>query len=298
MAQDFTTTGLLASLKRRGMLPSTTETLSTTDFLAIATEELQTYVWNTLPRTEEYGVTTADVSVSSGTAAYKLPSRAVGGKLRDVWFVDGSSRIDLVRVEPENIGNFGTSGDACGFYLQGDDLVLVPTPNTSRTLRVSFHCRPSALVATSAVAVVQSFNTGTGAITTTATVPATFSTSQTYDIVRAKPPFSILSMDLTASVASGTTVTFSSLPAGLAAGDYVCLAGESPVAQVPVELHPLLSQRVAYKCLEALGDPRAKIAEEAADKMKLEAIKLLTPRVDGAARPIVNYHGPGFRRRR
>lgn len=299
MAQDFTTTALLSSLKRRGMLPSNSDTLSTADFLAIATEELQTYIFKVLLAVrEEYAVATYDLTLTSGTAAYKIPSRAVGGKLRHVNKYDSSSGAltPLARLEPERIGSASATGNVACYYLQGDDIVLVPTPSSAETVRLTYFRRPSALVATSAVGTSSAVGASTMTISST---PATFTTSVTYDIVRAKPPFSILAQDLAVSSVNANIVTFSSPISsyGVSVGDYVCLAGESPVAQVPVELHPLLSQRTVYKCLEAIGDEKAQVAEAAADKMRQDALTLLTPRVEGSARPIINWHGPGFRRR-
>lgn len=298
MAQDFTTTALLSSLKRRGMLPSNSDTLSTTDFLAIATEELQTYVFKLLLAVrEEYAVANYDLTLTAGTSAYKLPSRAVGGKLKNVVQYDSTSGnlTPLMRLEPPLVSNVSTTGQVSSYYLQGDDIVFVPVPASATTVRMSYFRRPSALVATTAVATVTSI----GFTTLGCTPPASFTTLVTYDIVRAKPPFSILAQDLSASAVGGASVQFTTEVdnIGVAVGDYVCLAGESPVAQVPVELHPLLSQRTVFKCLEALGDEKAAAAETSADKMRGDALTLLTPRVEGAPRPIVNYYGPGFRRR-
>lgn len=302
MAQDFTTTGLLASLKRRGMLPSTTETLSTTDFLAIATEELQTYVLKVLLAVrEEYAVATYDLAITSGTSTYVLPSRAVGGKLRNACLLDSNGLVSspLNRLEPERVIQNSSSGDVAGYYLQGDDIIFVPTPAASATVRLTYFRRPSALIATTGAGVVTSINTGTKVVTASGGYPATFLTTATFDLVRAQPPFKVMGQDLAITNATGTTLTFTAtLPTGLAVGDYVCLAGESPVPQIPVELHPLLSQRVVYKCLEALGDDKSVLAEQAADKMRMDLLTFLTPRVEGASRPIVNYNGPGFRRRR
>jgi hypothetical protein len=298
MAQDFTTTALLASLKRRGMLPSNSNTLSTADFLAIATEELQTYVFKLLLATrEEFAVTTYDLTLTSGTAAYKLPSRAVGGKLRNVASYDTSSGTlsPLLRLEPERISETANVGSVSGYYLQGDDLVFVPTPGSAATVRITYFRRPSALVLPAAVFTIS--EKGHSSLLAEDQVPSTFSSDVTFDIVRAKPPFSILYQDLTVNLVGAFSITLDTVvPSDVSVGDYVCLAGESPVAQVPVELHPLLSQRTVYKCLEALGDEKAATAEASADKMRADALTLLTPRVEGASRPIVNFYGPGFKR--
>lgn len=300
MAQDFTTTGLLASLKRRGMLPSTTETLSTADFLAIATEELQTYVMKVLLAVrEEYAVATYDLTLVQGTSTYVLPPRAIGGKLRNAAVLDatGATSSPLIRIQPEHVNTVSTQGSVAGYYIQGDDIIFTPVPSNADTVRLTYFRRPSALVTTTAVGLISGINTGTKVVSTAVFYPATFTTAQTYDFVRAVPPFKILAQDQAITNVTTNTLTFTSaLPTGLAVGDYVCLAGESAIPQIPVELHPLLSQRVVYKCLEALGDDKSVIAEQAADKMRLDMLTLITPRVEGASRPIINYSGPGFKR--
>ena len=52
-----------------------------------------------------------------------------------------------------------------------------------------------------------------------------------------------------------SSLTFTeTLPTDLAVGDYVALAGKSPIAQIPYEAHHLLAQLGAIKVNEALGD--------------------------------------------
>lgn len=302
MSQDFTTTALLASIKRRGMLPSTAETLAETDFLALATEELQLYVTEALLSVrEEYFVVTGDLTVTAGTASYALPSRASGEVLRNILANDGTGLFrPLQRWEEEHVHEFGTqSGPPTAYYLQDDTIILLPTPSVATTLRVVYFRRPNALVETTAVATISSINGARTVITTSATIPSTFSASVTYDIVDNNPGFRCLATDLAATgTVSGTTVTLSSaLPASVSAGDYVCLAGESPVPQIPVELHPLLAERTVFRCLQALGDKKAPFYEQMAEKLRTTALNILTPRVDGSPRYLINRRGPGFGRR-
>ncbi len=304
MAQDFTTTALLASIKRRGMFPSNTDTFSTTDFLAIATEELQNNIFDLLisVRHEEYGVADYDQTVVAGTATYAMPARAAGDKLRAVQIAgsDGLYR-PLQRFEPEQVHQYGASGSVEGYVFQDNSVILVPTPAAAGdTLRQKYYRRPNALVLPAAVATISSIDAGRTVITTTATIPATFAASLRMDIIDNNPGFRTLVMDaLTTNTTSGTLISVTAaLPASVTAGDYVCLAGESPVVQAPVELHPLLAQRSVAKILEALGDAKAKIAKDACAEMRAEAITFLGPRSDGSPKYIINRNGPGFGRGR
>jgi hypothetical protein len=303
LSQDFSTTALLASIKRRGMLNSNSDALDDSDYLAVATEELQSYVqpW-LLSLREEYGVADYDVSTVAGTAAYRLPPRAAGDSLRNALILANADYVPLRRMEPEAVHyeypNLNSSaGVPVGYYFKDQDLVLVPTPSAAGSLRLQYHKRPAKLVATSAAAVVQSINGDRTTITTTATIPSTITASSiSVDVVDATPGFKTLAMDYTTTTGTtGTTIVLTAaLPSSVGAGDYVTLAGEAPVAQIPVEVHTLLAQRTKTACLEALGDPKWQAADAVCERMKRELLPVLAPRSKGSARYLVNRNGPGW----
>ena len=307
MAQDFTTTGLLASVKRRGMLPTTSsgQALDVVDYLAFGTEELQTYVLDLLlSANQEYAVTDSDIAIVASTDTYAVPQRASDEALRQVLLNDGLGTLNvnyypITQVSPANSYDSVSGSPARGYYYKDGSIVLVPSPTASSTLRLQYFRRPSALVATSAVATISSINLARTVITTTATVPATFTSGITTDIVSHVPGFRIQSMDqVTSGTVSGTTITYTNaLPASVVAGNYVALAGESPVPQVMVEAHPLLAQRIVVKALEALGDKKVDAASAVCDRMRKELLARLMPRTKGTVQYVVNPNGPGLRGR-
>ncbi len=299
-----TTTYLLESLKRRGMLPSTDEALDTDDYLAFGNEELQTEVVQALLSVrEEYLLSKIpyDQTLTASQSQYPVAPRAVAGKVRQVLSsLNSSGYTPLARLEPESAWD-STAGAVSGYKFEGNYITVVGTPSsTGGTLRQNYYMRPNRLVATSAVGQVSSFDTGTGVVTFASTRPSTFTTSERYDFVKGTPGFECLAIDKSISGTGGSTVTFSTsdLPSSLAVGDYVCLAGESPIPQVPVELHPFLSQRIVCRALDAIGDPKASKAEAVADRLRARAISLLAQRDESARRPIINPYGPGWRSRR
>lgn len=295
MANAFTSTDLLASLKRRGLIPSSTQTFATADFFKIVDEEVQGYIVPLLMDTrEEYLVVTHDISVTAGTTEYYIPERAVAARLRDITMADGNGNYrPLVRLEPEGIDTMSSTSGVGAFYLQGNKIILVGTATTG-TMRVTYYQRPNRVVATSAVGEITAIS---GNDVTISALPSTFTTTVTYDFVKGKPGFDTLGKDLSASVA-GLTMTMSSTPpTGLVVGDFLCLSQETPIAQIPVELHPLLAQRVTATVLHALGDAKAEAAYKVAGDMEKRALKLLTPRTDGANRFVVNRYGAGWNRR-
>jgi hypothetical protein len=184
---------------------------------------------------------------------------------------------------------------ADAYVLEGNKLVL-KSSTTSGILRMRYFIRPNRLVTTDSVGEITAINTTTHVVTVSV-LPSTFITSVTYDLVKGKPGFDTLAMDQSVSAVGTNTLTFSTLPTGLAVGDFVCLAGESPVVQAPVELHPLTVQRTVVAGLAGLGDAKVKVAAEMAEQMKTMALSLLSPRIVNAPKVIVNRNGPGWKRR-
>lgn len=76
-------------------------------------------------------------------------------------------------------------------------------------------------------------------------------------------------------------------------GSYINLAEQTFVPNIPTELHPILAQRVAVTCLEAMGDEQNKqSAERKLAKMEQDAGTFLDNRVEGANQKIKSRHSP------
>jgi hypothetical protein len=280
------------------MVPaSSDETLSDTDLLAFADDEIQSYIVPlVLSANEEYFVTYKDVSVVAGTANYDIPDRAIGGRLRSVQLSDGNGGFyDLTRIEPESQDEYSFSGsETSGYLIRGNEVVLVPTPGASDTLRLGYYRRPNRLVALTAVGTLAAAPSASTSLTLASTKPSTFVSGESMDLIYATPGFDSISDSNALTAASGTSLTLTTAVTA-SIGDYVCLAGETPIPQIPVELFPLLSQRIVARACEAMGQPqKAQMAEATSERMRRDAMTLLSPRVKGASRVIVNRNGPGF----
>lgn len=76
-------------------------------------------------------------------------------------------------------------------------------------------------------------------------------------------------------------------------GSYITLSEETIVPNIPTELHPILAQRVAVACLEAMGDEQNKqSAERKLATMEKDAGTFLDNRVEGASQKIKSRHSP------
>lgn len=310
----YTASYLLASAKRRGQIPEASDrSFSRDDLLALMSEECQTYMTALLMSVrEEWFVRTEDQDITTSTT-YRIPVRSIGSKLSQVLVGDsGSNNWSLLRrIEPidqwnSNYGASWSPGAVQGYFLQNTDLRLLANPPTGSTLRMLYFLRPNRIVDVSACGTITAIDTGAKQVTIDAdTIPSgsgEFTTSNTFDLIRGTPGFETLAMDQTITAISGAdnnVFTYSeSLPDGLAVGDFMCFAGEAPVAQLPVEMQPLLTQRLVVKVLEALGDPKVAVAKTMLEEQRKSAVDVLTSnRTENDARYIVGRNGPGWGRK-
>lgn len=292
---DFTTTALLASIRRRAAIPNSVALGSLdSDLLALATEELQGPVAAFLVSVrEEYFVTYRDETLVDGTVAYDIPARAIGGALREVQVVDsGGATRNLVLLTVEEMEGQTASGIPFGFLVRGNKVVVHPAPTSGvGTLRLWYSRRPSELVPVSSAMAITSI---AGAPTYAGAKPGSITTATPCDVVKAQPHFDALSDDITPqSVVASTSVTFSSSVAGAAVGDFVCLSGQSPVPQIPADLHPILAQRTAIKWLENVGyGEKADMAKKKLGELEERALQAIQPRVEGEAHYLVQRWWP------
>lgn len=300
--QIYVVDNLVNSLKLRGLPPSSQQTFTTDGFIQVLSEEMMTNIVPLMDSvSEEYFVTNYDITFDSNTSVYSIPPRAVGGKLRDVVFVDTTNNeINLPRLRPEDIktrSQFIRYQPApWGFYIKDNSVVLFlgQTPNTQAgfpILRLKFFRRPNILTASTNAAQI----TGIigNAVTVTA-VPSAWNTSNTFDLIKGDPGFQSKGDDQTITSIVGTTINFTALPSSVAIGDWVALANYSPIPQIPPEAHLLLAQYGTAKVLEAMGDIAGMSAALGkAEQMKQQFLMIITPRVEGSVIKLVSRSGIG-----
>lgn len=300
MAVNYLTSdSLIASIKRRALIPSNQSTFTDDDFLAIANEEMNIgMVPSIIQMQQDYLLTTEVVPLLTDESRYKIPSRAIGNKLYDVMYKDTNGNyMEMVRIEKSDLAAYNgpaTIGYTRTFYVENGEIVIYPdvTGTQTGTLEMSFYIRPNQLVSEDRIGVITAINTSTGEISLSA-LPTVFNLSQTYDFIEVTSPHVLLAYDLSPTAINTTTktITFTpgQLPDDLEVGDHVALANETKIPQIPADLHVVLAHRVATRCLEALGDTQglqnanAKLVE-----METKTNTLINNRVTSAPQKIVN----------
>lgn len=303
MAIDYTTAGMFSSIKLRGLLPTSQTLYTEARAVSIMADELQSEIVPLLMKNkQEYLVHSYDQSITSGQRSFFIPFRAVGQKLRDVVLVDsGGQEIELDRYEPEDLKRGYSQGAPWGFYVDNDQVILLPTDAdfSAYTFRAKIFRRPNRLVRSSDAAQITAIDTGTKTVTC-ATVPSAFTTSLTYDFIKGKPSFRCHAEEQPLSVKAGFDLTFTNdLPSDLAVGDWVAETGFSPIPQIPYEIHRLLEQRTVVKIMSGMKDKSGKEMAKEDYKDMLESLGfLVNPRVDGAVQKIVSRRGIAYYNRR
>jgi hypothetical protein len=287
----YTTSDFLTSVRQRGSIPTTTNTNnvnSTTNLLNLATEELHiTLLPLIMSVRAEYYVTSKSYTITASQAAYAISPRASGMVLRDVQIIEGTSIRSLPEIPTESLSTTST-GSVEGYYLEHENVILYPTPaTTTGTLKLRFYIRPSRLAATTDCAQITAINTGTSTVTV-ASIPSTWVAGNDIDFISATSPYQCRAIDQDIASINGSDIVFTSLPTGLAVGDWVALAEYSPIPQVPFEFLPVLAQMTVVKALEALGDNEG-TARATKDLTRLQnnALMLVTPRNQGEPQRVV-----------
>lgn len=297
----LTTDTLIASVKRRASIPANQQTFQEEDFLAFANEELDIgIVPHVLSFHEEYFVYTELVPLESNVSRYQIPARAVGNRLRELAYQDQSGNVfEMSRVTVEDYPSYQNNvvqSSFTLFYVEGTDIVLVPETGGSPVgyLRFSYYLRPNELVPQNQVAMITNISRQTGEISVNS-IPEDMDVADVLDLVQTGSPHKTLALDITATAfnTSTNTITFdpTDIPASLVVGDHIALAQQTIVPQVPSDLHSMLAQRIAARCLESLGDNQGLEAANAKlGEMEQKTGSLIDNRVEGAPLKIVNKH--------
>ncbi len=304
---DYTATGLIADIRRRASIPTTPSPGNRdSDLLAHANDLLRLELLaEIIPLQEGYFLRNTDTQLP--VTALRVPPRAVAGRLRALQLLDASGRElgdPLAEISVERSGLFAADSGLFGYRFEGSNIVLVGSSSTSAAqIRMKWYQRPNELV-TSGYTTITDIDAGNNRVEVAST--SGFTTSTLIDLVAATPGFESHAIDLLPSNVGtpANTITFSEeLPDNLAVGDYVCLAEESPVPQLPETYWSILSQAAACEYLAAKGlDSLLKTAVARLESMKKGAGMLSSPRNDSAGGKIVNrfsflgWPAGGFRR--
>lgn len=304
MAQTWDTDELLEQIRDDARLADDDPEATDAILLRRATRILQdSYAPAVRKVRSDYYIAYKDIALTEGRAAYPIPRRALTSSVRLVRAVDSSNReLELMPAPLEDVSHVraGYTGRPLAYAIADDRIVVTPTPNNSTyTLRIAFEYRPSELVVPVAGTNVTTVSSSSysGGTHTIVAAAALFTDNSVIDVVRKDAPFSSPVLDATIDV-TGASIAVSSysglldINLGLVAGDWICSAGETPIPQIPAELHPCLAMHTAAEFLVAIDPAGAQQLKLNADEKMARALGAMAPRKQGQQmkmRPRVRY---------
>ena len=161
----YTSNTLIEAVKRKMAIPIAQVTFADTDILAFANEEMfLEQVPSILQYHEEYLVFSQTVPMVPRQSRYAIPSRAIGMKLRDVFYRDNAGQlVQMSRINPDDRSffevNSNTTPIPIHYYIQNNTLVITPevTQGATGNLVFSYYLRPNSLVTDDQAAICLSF---------------------------------------------------------------------------------------------------------------------------------------------
>lgn len=161
----YTSSTLIEAVKRNMSIPISQITFSDEDILAFATEELVlSQVPSILQYHEEYYVYEQIVPLVNSKSKYAIPSRAIGMKLRDLFYLDTQGQlVEMSRVSPDDAAFFQSGSNSnttpIHYYIQNNNIVIVPevSANVQGSLVFKYYLRPNSLVKDEKAAVSTGF---------------------------------------------------------------------------------------------------------------------------------------------
>lgn len=221
----MTSTDLIESVKRKMSVPLSQSLFTDTNILSFANEEMAiAQVPSVLSFHEEYFVFIQQVPITSNTTRYPIPDRALGMRLRDVKWLDSNNNLfDMTRVPAEDKAfwqaDFGSYNFISKYYLEGNDLCLLPQANVFQNVTLVFYyfLRPNQLVANARASIIKNFinnitvlNAGLSAGDTLTIKNTVFTASNGTPVLSSTPNgiFTTIDTTLPHGLISGQEVTF------------------------------------------------------------------------------------------
>lgn len=162
----FTSNRLIEAVKRSMSMPISQITFSDEDILAFATEELfLSQMPSILQYHEEYFVYQQKVALKPNQSRYPIPNRAIGMKLRDLYYVDNTGNlVEMSRINPDDESFFQTDSNSnptpIHYKIENNSIVIIPevTQSVYGDLLFSYYLRPNTLVKDEKAAICSSFS--------------------------------------------------------------------------------------------------------------------------------------------
>lgn len=279
-----TVSDLLTSIKIRGQIPDDGGTLSDTNILSMASDELENVIFPRLMAMNEWHYAFSYTQALSSARSYRINSRCSGNRIISVEYTSDSVTYRTIKskhplLQAQDLGE--------NYAIYGNSIVVSDAVPTSGTLRIRAVLRPSRLVASGGQSI-----TGTNSATDQVTVAssAAFLDGDLVDILYESSPYENFAITTIDTVNNGTTITMASDvdATWIVPGIRIIAAETSDRVMLPDELHDYLCQRTVIRIMEARGFTQdMKNHMQKLGDMEVAFDRLVAPRSKGEFKAIV-----------
>ena len=128
-------------------------------------------------------------------------------------------------------------------------------------------------------------------------VPSVITNGSIIDFLQTKGGHRSYSIEVSLgdSAISGNVINFDAgiIPNNFIVGDYICLANESIIPQIPSDLHSLLAERTCERMLMSIGDVQgSQLSAQKVAQLEKQQAAMVDNRVEGAPLKLVNRFSP------
>lgn len=304
MSVDYTNDQLLENIRLRALLPTSQNLYTDERLLMLANDELQTVIFPMMMSIKGDYFVAVDTQTMTTSLEYDIPGDAVGIKIKDVYWRDPNWPSNQPDVLIPLINYQDLTNQAAGlfnylsYYVMGDKVHLTNTKQ-GQYLRIRYYKRSSRLVVNSDGGQIEDASSSNIELNN---IPSDWEVGDLLTLTNQSPPFETVTTTLEITALTGgniinlvqTDPDEPVLSQEDMEGNWLTQEGETVIAQITPEAHPILSQSVAVKCLEGLNDPGMATSQAKFQQLYKAFIDTMTPRVDGQAKKIVQRNGTLF----
>lgn len=289
------------------MIPNDTSLYTDQNILDIANEEIDVQLLDKLLSLHEEHLTVHIDVPRNSEGVYDIPHRAVGNKIRDVVMITSGTFYEMSQISIGELSDYTYDNQTFSqgldkFYVESNQIKLINNTRNYDTIRIYFYIRPNVLTLEKQSGKITAIvPDGDEIVFKFDKIPDSFTSNSMFDIVGYRTPNKIKCWDIEAVEESANTITkqirfkkedIEEYLDSITEGDYVCVAEESPVPNIPTEMHPVLAQFTAVHILEAMGDTEALgNAQRRLTSMTRSVMSLVDDRVELAPKKIRPRNG-------
>jgi hypothetical protein len=297
---------LIESVKRKIAFPLSQNTFSEEDILHFANEEMMlSMVPQILSFHEEFFVYKEKYPLVMNKFNYPIPPRAIGMKLKDVFYEDGVGNVfEMTRIDPANkdyYQNDTANQNNYKYYYENNDIVLAKTSVTPIIgyMRVEYFLRPNQLVMIDRAATLTDIlrPNDTDVYVKFDAVPEHIINNSKIDFLQTESGHKLYTKDVIMPAIESTgnigyyKFTPTDIPSDVVIGDYMCAQYECIIPQAPDDLHSGLAERVCSRILASLGDKDGlKASNEKVKDIEYRQGNLIDNRTEAQTQKIVGRH--------